>query len=1030
MKNQTQPRATFFLPIVVEGFIYLFVLILNVPFCRADCVPPPAGLVGWWQAEGDATDPVGLNNGTIFNGTTFMTGEVGQAFNFDGTSSAVVIPASSSLAFQSLTIEGWLLPLDLVTPRPIVEYSDPTSASSMNFWYNMGPNISPNHGGLYGFIRDPSGSAYVDVGSAPGLLSTNQWNHLALTWDFDQHIITLYYNGAAVGAATSSVPVNTHSFVNVNLGYRPVGSSDLWGGRRHLGGLDEVSIYNRALSASEVRSIYTAGGAGKCGTPTSPFIYLQPTDQAVFVGGTASFTVGAGGAPPLSYQWMLNGMNVSKATNALLTLTNVQFSQAGNYMVQITNSIGMTNSAAALLTVNPLPPCAQVPTDAVSWWRGDGNPLDEIGTNHGILIGNTILGPGTVRQGFLFDGNGDAVRVGNPAELQLQDLTIEAWVKRSSASAASLSSFLGFVFAYGNGGYGLGIQNNGVLMFTRVGVDNVTSDPILTDTSFHHIAVTKEGSTVVFYVDGVAYPVGAYDPGFTFTKAAAIGANGDDLTSSFLGTIDELTIYNRALAESEIQAIYNALLSGKCVTPAAPSIVFQPQSQTVLAGSNITFAVAARGSPIVTYQWRFNGTNLAGATGYSLNLTNIQLTNTGNYSVAITNSLGWTISSNATLSVKAVFAYGNNQQFTNSQYTFNGQVTIRLQNGYPNGLTFYTLDGCTPTFSSHQYSTPFVLNHDAILRAVGYSPDFLQFGESDPVSILVIPYYTLTATTAGGGSIALNPSVGTYLSNTVVTLTATPSSGWTFFQWLGDAPGTNASTNLTMARNLSMRAVFGTRLSTTAAGGGSVALNPSGGLYPFGTAVQLTAIPQPGNYFGIWGNAATGNTNPLSFVVRTANPTVSSVFGALSSGQAALTVIPVGNGRVAASPRQNLFSVGAAVSITATPDSGQSFAGWSGDTNGTRNPLSLTMDQSKVIYANFTARPSLSVRSSFEGLKPEGFRMTLSGLFGARYEIDASSDLTNWTPLATLTNTYGAVQFTDGAATNLLHRFYRASLVP
>jgi len=635
-----------------------------------------------------------------------------------------------------------------------------------------------------------------------------------------------------------------------------------------------------------------------------------------------------------------------------------------------------------------------------------------------------------VRQGFLFDGNGDAVRVGNPPELQLQDLTIEAWVRRSSASAASLSSFLGFVFAYGNGGYGLGIQNNGVLMFTRVGVDNVTSDPILTDTRFHHLAVTKQGSTVVFYVDGVAYPVGAYDPGFTFTKAAAIGANGDDLTGSFLGTIDEVTVYNRALSESEIQGIYNALLSGKCVTPAAPSIVFQPQSQTVLAGSNITFTVAARGSPIVTYQWQFNGTNLAGATGYSLNLTNIQLTNTGNYSVAITNSLGWAISSNATLSVKAVFAYGNNQQFTNSQYTFNGQVTIRLQNGYPNGLTFYTLDGSTPTFSSHQYSTPFVLNHDSILRAVGYSPDFLQFGESDPVNILIIPFYTLTATTAGGGSIVLSPSGGTFVSNTVVSLTATPSSGWTFLQWLGDVPGTNASTNLTMARNISMRAVFGTMLSTTAAGGGSVALNPSGGLYPYGTAVQITAIPQPGNYFGIWGNAASGNTNPLSFVVRSANPTVSSVFGALSSGQAALTVVPVGNGRVAVSPRQNLFSVGAAVSITATPDSGQSFAGWSGDTNGARNPLSLTMDQSKVVYANFTARPSLSVRSSFEGLKPEGFRMTLSGLFGARYEIDASSDLASWTRLVTLTNAYGAVQFTDGAAANLLHRFYRASLVP
>src|SRR2546425_64770 len=52
--------------------------------------------------------------------------------------------------------------------------------------------------------------------------------------------------------------------MNVNIGYRPVGSSDLWGGRRHLGGLDEVSIYNRALSASEIQAIYNAGGAGKC----------------------------------------------------------------------------------------------------------------------------------------------------------------------------------------------------------------------------------------------------------------------------------------------------------------------------------------------------------------------------------------------------------------------------------------------------------------------------------------------------------------------------------------------------------------------------------------------------------------------------------------------------------------------------------------------------------------------------------------------------------------------------------------------
>src|SRR5260370_21849338 len=74
-----------------------------------NCVAAPSGLVSWWPGEGNANDAVDGNNGTLFSGTTFMTGKVGQAFSFDGTNSAVVIAASSNLAFQSLTIERWIL---------------------------------------------------------------------------------------------------------------------------------------------------------------------------------------------------------------------------------------------------------------------------------------------------------------------------------------------------------------------------------------------------------------------------------------------------------------------------------------------------------------------------------------------------------------------------------------------------------------------------------------------------------------------------------------------------------------------------------------------------------------------------------------------------------------------------------------------------------------------------------------------------------------------------------------------------------
>ena|ERR1043165_2033741 len=83
-----------------------------------------------------------------------------------------------------------------------------------------------------------------------------------------------------------------------------------------------------------------------------------------------------------------------------------------------------------------------------------------------------------------------------------------------------------------------------------------------------------------------------------------------------------------------------------------PFILIQPQGQTAPEGANVGFIVFRAGTAPTTYQWRFNGTNLAGATGSSLSLTNIDVTNGGNYSVVLSNSAGKFTSSNAYLSVR------------------------------------------------------------------------------------------------------------------------------------------------------------------------------------------------------------------------------------------------------------------------------------------------------------------------------------------------------------------------------------------
>ena len=103
----------------------------------------------------------------------------------------------------------------------------------------------------------------------------------------------------------------------------------------------------------------------------------------------------------------------------------------------VSNSAGTVLSSEAVLTVSLGPPCAAPPAGLVSWWQGEGDAADATGGNSGTLLGNAACGAGRVGQGFVLDGNLDGVNVGSGTNLWLQDFSIEAWVKRASASVVS-----------------------------------------------------------------------------------------------------------------------------------------------------------------------------------------------------------------------------------------------------------------------------------------------------------------------------------------------------------------------------------------------------------------------------------------------------------------------------------------------------------------------------------------------------------------------------------------------------------------
>ncbi|MCA9922360.1 MAG: DUF1349 domain-containing protein, partial [Anaerolineales bacterium] len=139
-------------------------------------------------------------------------------------------------------------------------------------------------------------------------------------------------------------------------------------------------------------------------------------------------------------------------------------------------------------------------------------------------------------------------------------------------------------------------------------------------------------------------------------------------------------------------------------------------------------------------------------------------------------------------------------------------------------------------------------------------------------------------------------------------------------------------------------------LDITTVGSGTVDINPSGQTdYLFDSDVELTAVPDPGYRFVEWQEDLSGSTNPQTITMDN-DKAVTAVFEALP----VLTINTVGNGHVDRNPGgPGYYDVGESVELTAVPDFGYIFTGWSGSIGGITNPQSITMDGDKTVTATF-----------------------------------------------------------------------------
>jgi hypothetical protein len=414
----------------------------------------------------------------------------------------------------------------------------------------------------------------------------------------------------------------------------------------------------------------------------------------------------------------------------------------------------------------------------------------------------------------------------------------------------------------------------------------------------------------------------------------------------------------------------------------APRFLTRPPATVTLPpGQSTTFSASVLSGTAYSLQWLFNGGPIPEATNLDLTVTDFNVSKAGIYSLVASNLA-------TTAAAASVLRLSNAPNILVSGVNIGGGSVVRTNsatitmtmttNTYPR--IHYTLNGIEPDFTSPQYLAPFVISNTTMLRAVAYNPLVTDKAEAAPVTVQVIPTYPLVINSPGG-SVTRSPgpdvSTNSYLSNMLVTLTATNNVGWVFLYWTNATSGTNVETTVLMNQSNHVQAVFGTSLNlATNYPQGQVITDPPDRPFPFGSVVTLVAMPDPGSYFFGWAGLLTNFANPVTLVVTNATG-LTALFAPLQGDQVSLVTLSVnGGGGVQASPARNVYTNGELVTLTAWNSSNRVFSHWTGDASGTTNPLALTMNSSKLITANYIPGVPTSQLPVFTN-PPEGRSLSL-----------------------------------------------------
>lgn len=317
------------------------------------CSNLPAGLVSWWAGENGPQDATGANPGTAVGGVSYAAGRLGRAFLLDGSTGYVqnASPVGLPLGAAPRTMMLWF--------RTPVNLASATEAAMVQYGTTWGGRMfalitSGNAPGRLYFYGHGS-----DLAGLTSLLP-DTWYHAAVT--YDGATVRLYVNGQPDGQSAMGLDTQL-SGDGLTIGLRHSGS-------RWQGEIDDVAIFDRALSAAEIAAVYQAGSTGACfaepsptslqitshlphpsvvGTPVSVHVALDVLPPA---GGTPTGTIEVSdGAAGCSIVLPATACDLTLASVGTATITA---HYAGNSSFAASDAAGVAHTVVDLSAQSPL----------------------------------------------------------------------------------------------------------------------------------------------------------------------------------------------------------------------------------------------------------------------------------------------------------------------------------------------------------------------------------------------------------------------------------------------------------------------------------------------------------------------------------------------------------------------------------------------------------------------------------------------------------------------------------------------------